>query len=221
MIGDDGLAMVYVETPANPTNELVDIAGWPSGSGGRHGARVVVDNTFLSPVWQKPLVHGADLSLHSATKYLGGHSDLTAGAVCGGGRRHRRSAPNPIRDGDDAESVTAWLLGRSLETLRSRVDPADLECHRSGPSLLADHDKGRRGAVISACSGRDPGHEIYQRQCLRPGGDGLLCDHGGEEECFRLLDAMQVVRLATSLGGTESLASHPWTMSPPSASGSR
>lgn len=216
LIGDDALAMIYVETPANPTNELVDIARMAE-LGSRHDARVVVDNTFLSPVWQKPLVHGADLSLHSATKYLGGHSDLTAGAVCGGGDDIAALRRTRYEVGTTPSPGTAWLLGRSLETLRLRVEQQTTNATEVA-SLLADHSKVSRVSHLSLLGPGDPGHEIYQRQCLGPGAMVSFEIVGGEEECFRFLDAMQVVRLATSLGGTESLASHPWTMSPPSAS---
>jgi methionine-gamma-lyase len=216
LIGDDGLAMIYVETPANPTNELVDIETMAE-LGSRHDARVVVDNTFLSPVWQKPLVHGADLSLHSATKYLGGHSDLTAGAVCGGGDDIAALRRTRYELGTTPSPATAWLLGRSLETLRLRVEQQTRNATEMA-SLLADHPKVSRVSHLSLLRPGDPGHEIYQRQCLGPGAMVSFEIDGGEEECFRFLDAMQVVRLATSLGGTESLASHPWTMSPPSAS---
>ena len=216
LIGDDGLAMIYVETPANPTNELVDIARMAE-LGSRHDVRVVVDNTFLSPVWQKPLVHGADLSLHSATKYLGGHSDLTAGAVCGSGDDIAALRRTRYEVGTTPSPGTAWLLGRSLETLRLRVEQQTSNAIEVA-SLLADHPKVSRVSHLSLLGPGDPGHEIYQRQCLGPGAMVSFEIVGGEEECFRFLDAMQVVRLATSLGGTESLASHPWTMSPPSAS---
>ena len=215
LIGDE-LAMIYVETPANPTNDLVDI-GAMAELGTRYDARVVVDNTFLSPVWQKPLVHGADLSLHSATKYLGGHSDLTAGAVCGGKDDVAALRRTRYELGTTPSPGTAWLLGRSLETLRLRVERQTSNATEIA-RFLADHPKVARVSHPSLLGPGDPGHETYRRQCLGPGAMISFEILGGEEECFRFLDAMEVVRLATSLGGTESLASHPWTMSPPSAS---
>ncbi len=211
--GDDRLAMIYVETPANPTNELVDIEE-AADVAHRHGARLVVDNTFLSPVWQKPLVHGADLSLHSATKFLGGHSDLTAGAVCGGKAdidvlRHTR-----YEIGTTPSPSTGWLLTRSLETLRLRVERQTGNATRLA-RFLVEHDKVMGVNHLSLLQPGDPGHDIYKRQCLGPG--AMMCFEvaGGETGAFRFLNAMEVVKLATSLGGTESLASHPWTMSPP------
>jgi methionine-gamma-lyase len=213
VVGDRNLAMVYLETPANPTNDLFDIA-MAAELGHHHHARVVVDNTFLSPVWQKPLVHGADISLHSATKYLGGHSDLTAGAVCGG--RDDISALRRARYeiGTTPSPATGWLLGRSIETLRLRVEQQTANATRIA-QFLDRHDKVTRVSHLSLLEPGDTGHEIYERQCLGPGAMVTFEICGGEEESFRFLDAMRVVRLATSLGGTESLASHPWTMSPP------
>ena len=207
------LAMVYVETPANPTNELFDIAV-AAELADRHQARVVVDNTFLSPVWQKPLVHGADLSLHSATKYLGGHSDLTAGAVSGGADDIELLRRTRYEIGTTPSPATGWLLGRSLETLRLRVTQQTSNATRIA-TFLDEHDKVARVNHLSLLEPGEPGYEIYKRQCLGPGAMISFEIVGGEPECFRFLDAMEVVRLATSLGGTESLACHPWTMSPP------
>ncbi|HEX6220425.1 MAG TPA: aminotransferase class I/II-fold pyridoxal phosphate-dependent enzyme [Acidimicrobiia bacterium] len=213
LVGGDDLAMVYVETPANPTNELFDIA-MAAELSDRHEARLVVDNTFLSPVWQKPLVHGADLSLHSATKYLGGHSDLMAGAVCGGSDDVARLRRTRYETGTTPSPSTGWLLGRSMETLRLRVTQQTANATEIA-SFLFEHEKVNRVSHLSLLEAGEPGYETYQRQCLGPGAMVSFEIAGGEPESFRFLDAMELVRLATSLGGTESLASHPWTMSPP------
>ncbi|MGB8361062.1 MAG: aminotransferase class I/II-fold pyridoxal phosphate-dependent enzyme [Acidimicrobiia bacterium] len=207
------LAMVYVETPANPTNALFDIES-SAELAHTHGARLVVDNTFLSPVWQRPIAHGADLSLHSATKYLGGHSDLTAGAVCGG--RHDIAALRRTRYeiGTTPSPSTGWLLTRSLETLRLRVERQTENATRIA-EFLDRHPKVTLVRHLSLLQPGDPGHDIYKRQCLGPGAMISFEIDGEEAEVFRFLNAMSVVRLATSLGGTESLASHPWTMAPP------
>jgi methionine-gamma-lyase len=213
LVGDEKLAMVYVETPANPTNDLFDLAV-AGGIARDHGARLVVDNTFLSPVWQKPLTHGADLSLHSATKYLGGHSDLTAGAVCGSGDDISRLRRTRYEIGTTPSPATSWLLGRSLETLRIRVEQQTANATQVA-RFLAEHDKVTGVSHLSLLEPGDPRHEIYKRQCEGPGAMVGFEIDGGQAECFRFLDAMRLIRLATSLGGTESLASHPWTMSPP------
>lgn len=205
------VAMVYIETPANPTNDIFDI-----GMGARVAvatrARLVVDNTFLSPVWQNPIDHGADLIVHSATKYLGGHSDLTAGAVCGqeadiAELRHQR-----YRLGSTPSPQTAWLLGRSLETLRLRVERQTENAVRLA-AFLSGHSKVTSVNHLSLLGNSDPRRKIYESQCLGPGAMISFEVVGGEEGAFRFLDAMELVHLTVSLGGTESLASHPWTNS--------
>lgn len=213
LAGGDRVAMVYLETPANPTNDLFDIE-LAAALADAHGARVVVDNTFLSPIWQNPLVHGADLVVHSATKYLGGHSDLTAGAVCGGRDDIADLRRTRYQIGTTPSPGTGWLLARSLETLRLRVERQTENATRIA-GYLADHPKVSQVSHLSLLGPDDPGYEIYRRQCHGPGAMVAFEVDGGEPEAFRLLNAMEVVRLATSLGGTESLASHPWTMSPP------
>jgi methionine-gamma-lyase len=203
--------LILVETPANPTNDLFDIEA-ASRVAGAVGATLIVDNTFLSPVWQRPLQHGADLVVHSATKYLGGHSDLTAGAVCGSKEGLEEIRHNRYRIGTTASPATAWLLGRSLETLRLRVEKQTDNATRLA-SFLSDHDKVTAVRHLSLLSPDDPGFDIYKRQCLGPGAMISLEVVEGEEGAFRFLNSLELVKLAVSLGGTESLASHPWTMS--------
>jgi methionine-gamma-lyase len=211
LVGGRRLRMVYLETPANPTNDLYDIE-LLSTAARAHGALTVVDNTFLSPVWQKPVRHGADLVVHSATKYLGGHSDLTAGVVCG-----RSDLIEPLRHlryelGTTAQPSTASLLTRSIETLQVRVERQTATAS-SVAAFLVEHPKVISVRHLSLLTAGDPGHDVYKRQCLGPGAMISFEVDGGEEGAFRLLDAMRVVNLATSLGGTESLASHPWSTS--------
>ncbi|MBW3667513.1 MAG: aminotransferase class I/II-fold pyridoxal phosphate-dependent enzyme [Actinobacteria bacterium] len=203
--------LILVETPANPTNDLFDIEA-AARAAGSVGATLVVDNTFLSPVWQRPLEHGADIVVHSATKYLGGHSDLTAGAVCGSSEALEQIRHNRYRLGTTASPATAWLLGRSLETLRLRVEKQTDNATRIA-SFLAEHERVSAVRHLSLLSSDDPGFEIYKRQCRGPGAMISLEVVGGEEGAFVFLNSLEVVRLAVSLGGTESLASHPWTMS--------
>lgn len=210
MVGDASLTMVYVETPANPTNDIFDIAD-AARVAHSHGARLVVDNTFLSPVWQRPIDHGADLVVHSATKYLGGHSDLTAGAVCGTASDIHELRRNRYHLGSTASPSTAWMLTRSLETLRLRVE-RQTENATAIAAFLSAHPKVASVRHLSLLADDDPASAIYRKQCLGPGAMIALEVVGGEEEAFRFLNAMDLVRLAVSLGGTESLASHPWTM---------
>ena len=203
--------MIYIETPANPTNDIFDIE-MAASCADRHGSRLVVDNTFLSPVWQKPLVHGADISLHSATKYLGGHSDVTAGAVSAGRDQIESLRHMRYEIGTTASPGTAWLVARSLETLRLRVEQQTANATRIA-GFLAAHDKVNMVNHLSRLEPGDARHDIYKRQCLGPGAMISFDVQGGEKGAFRFLNAMRLVHLTVSLGGTESLASHPWTMS--------
>lgn len=209
------VAAAIIETPANPTNALVDIAGL-SALLHRYGARgkpcvVMVDNTFLGPVWQQPLAHGADLVLYSATKFLGGHSDVIAGAVLGS-----EEALAPVRTlrtflGTMAEPWTGWLLLRSLETLKMRMT-AQMKNARYVADYLGDHPKVTRVHYLGTLAEGHPMAEVYQRQCTGPGSLISFEVKGDEAGAFRFLNALRLVKLAVSLGGTESLAEHPATM---------
>lgn len=211
MVTEGSLAMVFVETPANPTNDIFDIE-MAARVAHSQGVPLVVDNTFLSPVWQNPLEHGADLVVHSATKYLAGHSDTTAGVVCGSAGdieslRHLR-----YQLGTTASPAVAWMLTRSLETLRLRIQRQTDNAIRIA-AFLADHPRVASVSHLSLLGEGDPRREIYDRQCRGPGAMISFEVVGGEAEAFLFLNAMRLVKLATSLGGTESLASHPWTTS--------
>lgn len=208
---DLALTMIYVETPANPTNDIFDIE-MVSRVAKTSGARVVVDNTFLTPVWQKPLEFGADLVVHSATKYLGGHSDLTAGVVCGSSEQIEELRHTRYQMGATAQPSTAWMLTRSLETLLLRV-VRQTENATTIARFLSGHGKVASVNHLSLLTEDDPRWPIYDRQCSGPGAMISFEVVGGEAEAFRFLNAMKVVNLTVSLGGTESLASHPWSMS--------
>lgn len=209
------VGMIYIETPANPTNTLVDMehAARVAASLEEDGKRplVAVDNTFLGPLWQQPLKHGADLVLYSLTKYVGGHSDLIAGACLGpesliSGVRGMRTILGTMSD-----PQTGWLLMRSLETLKLRMT-SQMKNARYIAEFLTDHPKVKRVHYLGFLKRDDPQHEIYQRQCEGPGATFSFEIHGGEAEAFRLLNKLELVKLAVSLGGTESLAEHPGTM---------
>jgi methionine-gamma-lyase len=208
------VSLILVETPANPTNSLVDLALMRATSE-RIGARqaggrppVAVDNTFLGPVFQQPLRHGADLALYSLTKYVGGHSDLVAGGVVGS-----RTMMTPVRAlrgalGTQMDAHTAWMLMRSMETLSLRM-------HRSAENAMLVAEFLRAQPKVAAVNylgflrDGDAGAEVFRRQCGSPGSTFSFTIKGGEAEAFRLLDALQVIKLAVSLGGTETLMSHP------------
>ena len=210
------IGMIYLETPANPTNGLVDIARCAEIARGLADAKgrrplVAVDNTFLGPLWQRPLQHGADFVVYSLTKYVGGHSDLIAGACLG-----TEEAIAPVRGmrtilGTISDPHTCWLLMRSLETMKLRMTSA-MKNARYVAEFLADHPKVKCVQYLGFLAPGDPQFELYQRQCHSPGSTFSFEIHGGEAEAFRLLNKLQVVKLAVSLGGTESLMEHPATM---------
>ncbi len=209
------LAMVFVETPANPTNEHTDIRACAAfarvfSSRGRR-AVLAVDNTFLGPLWQRPLDHGADLSIYSATKFLGGHSDLIAG-VCSGAKpllakvREMRTFL-----GSMASPWTGWLLLRSLETLKIRMT----EQARNAEIVarhLARHPRVERVYYPGLLKADSVQGRLFSRQCLGPGSMISFDVRGGRARAYRFLDALRLVHLTVSLGGTESLAEHPATM---------
>lgn len=209
------LAMIFAETPANPTNVLADIEMLADMAASRSTAQrrvlLAVDNTFLGPLWQHPLKHGADLVLYSATKYIGGHSDVIAGACLGS---HEVVSPvHRLRTfmGSMADPWTCWLLLRSLETLQLRMT-RQVATARCVADYLATHPRVERVHYLGHLNPSDPQYEVYRRQCLSPGAMISFELSGGEAAAFRFLNALRVVKLAVSLGGTESLAEHPATM---------
>jgi methionine-gamma-lyase len=208
------VCLVLVETPANPTNSLVDLALMREisekigarQSGGR--PPVAVDNTFLGPVFQRPLGHGADLVMYSLTKYVGGHSDLVAGGVVGS-----REALGPVKKlrgalGTQLDPNTAWMIMRSMETLSLRMHKSS-ENAALVATFLRGHPKIANVNYLGFLAADDARHEVFKRQCQSAGSTFGFAVKGGEAEAFRLLDALQVIKLAVSLGGTETLISHP------------
>ena len=209
------LGMIYIETPANPTNALIDIAMCAElariHSTDERRAVVAVDNTFLGPVFQHPLKHGADIVLYSATKFIGGHSDLIAGAALGSKELMQRILAMRTFLGTMAGPWTGWLLLRSLETLKMRMT-AQMKNARYVADFLADHPRVERVYYLGRLAESDPQFALYRRQCLSPGSMISFEIVGGEEQAFRFLNALRLVKLAVSLGGTESLAEHPASM---------
>lgn len=206
---------IYIETPANPTNGLVDIGLARSISEDMKTDQgrppVVVDNTFLGPIWQKPLELGADLSVTSLTKYVGGHSDLIAGAVSGAASWIGQVAVFRTILGTMTDPHTAWLLLRSLETLKVRMDAAELGA-RKVAAYLKDHPRVKSVWYLGFLPKDHPDRALYDKQCLTPGSTFSFEIKGGEKEAFDFLNRLQVIKLAVSLGGTETLASHPAAM---------
>ncbi len=209
------LKMVYVETPANPTNDLIDIsmAAEIAASNGQGRTRplVVVDNTFLGPLFQRPLEHGADIVLYSATKFLGGHSDLIAGIAVGSREALKPVAATRTFMGTMADPWTGWLLMRSLETLSLRMNRQAENAARVA-SFLRDHPKVLKVRYLGFLDSGHPQYELFKRQCRGAGAMISFEVEDGEAGAFRFLNALSLVSLAVSLGGTESLAEHPFTM---------
>jgi len=208
------VAIIYLESPANPTNALVDIEGVADARrqvfGEEGSPPIAIDNTFLGPLWQQPLKHGADIVIYSLTKYVGGHSDLVAGGVLGS-----KAHMDPIRAirntiGTICDPNTAWMLMRSLETLELRMTRAGENAEKVC-AFLRDHPK-VEGLGYLGFIADERQQDIYNRHCSGAGSTFSVFIKGGEAEAFRFLDAMKIAKLAVSLGGTETLASLPAAM---------
>lgn len=210
--GGGKVAMIYLESPGNPTNALVDVEAVKDARDAAldWSCPIAIDNTFLGPLWQRPLDHGADIVAYSLTKYVGGHSDLVAGSIAGA-----KKWMDPVRAlrntmGGIADPNTAWMLLRSLETVELRMARAG-ENAAKVCEFLADHPK-VEGLGYLGFIKDERQKDIYDRHCLGAGSTFSVFIKGGEAECFRFLDALKVAKLAVSLGGTETLASHPASM---------
>ncbi len=206
---------IYLETPANPTNGLVDItaARKLSEELSVDGKRppVLVDNTFLGPLWQTPLEQGADLTISSLTKYVGGHSDLIAGSCSGSAEWIGPVQVMRTILGTMADPHTGWLVTRSLETLKLRMEASNAGAKEIA-AFLNDHPKVKSVWYLGFLPEGHADRELYERQCKQPGSTFSFEVEGGEAEAFKVLNALQVIKLAVSLGGTETLASHPSAM---------
>lgn len=202
--------VIFLETPANPTMVMTDIEGVAKVAH-RNGALCLVDNTFLGPLYQKPLLHGADLVLYSATKYLGGHSDLVAGVALGCVELVDRVKLYRTILGTMLAPYSAWLLMRSLETAQLRITRA-----RKNAELVAEwlvKQPQVEWVHFPGLLKDDRQKEIYDKQCTGPGGMiAFALKDAGEKEAFRFLNSVKLIKLAVSLGGTESLIEHPATM---------
>lgn len=213
----DKLAMIHIETPANPTNALIDIEMCAEIK--KHFTQpdkeivLSVDNTYMGPLWQHPLKHGADLVLYSATKYIGGHSDVIAGACLGSKKLMGRIKGLRTFLGNMAAPFTGWMLMRSLETLKVRMDQQAKNALEVA-NFLKNHPQVEKVYFLGFINenGNEVEKEIYHKQYLSAGAMIAFDVKGGEKEAFAFLDNLKLIKLAVSLGGTESLAEHPYTM---------
>ncbi|HMT78710.1 MAG TPA: cystathionine gamma-synthase family protein [Saprospiraceae bacterium] len=213
----DRLKLIYIETPANPTNDLVDIQLCKTIANhysklNQQPIYVAVDNTYMGPIWQHPLKHGADLVLYSATKYIGGHSDVIAGACLGSKELVTRVRILRTFLGNMASPNTGWLLLRSLETLKARMDIQSSNADKIA-AFLNNHPKVEKVYFLGNLTEKDGlQYHIKEKQCYTNGGMISFDVKGGEKEAFMFLNALKLIKLAVSLGSTESLAEHPATM---------
>lgn len=212
---EDKLGMIFVETPANPTNSIVDIEMCSKiaqkYSTDEKPVYTTVDNTFLGPLWQHPLKHGADLVIYSASKFIGGHSDVIAGACLGSKELISRILVLRTFMGNMEGPWTGWLLLRSLETLKLRMT-SQMKNARYVADYLADHPLVEKVYYPGHLDEDDPEYITYRKQCKAPGSMISFDIIGGEKAAFKFLNALELFKLAVSLGSTESLAQHPSTM---------
>ncbi len=205
------LKLIVIETPANPTAALVDIALVVRIAAGIvPRPLVVIDNTLLGPLMQRPIAMGVDLCMTSLTKYCGGHSDLLAGGVSG-----RLALVQPLRLlrttlGSHLDPHTCWLMLRSMETVHLRVERA-MDNARAIAEFLRDHAKVASVTYLGFLAEGSPQRAVYDRQCRAAGSTFSFKVKGGEAEAFRFLDRLRLLRFAVSLGGSETLITHPAT----------
>ena len=214
-VADGRIAMIFVETPSNPMNSLVDIALVRRVSeeiGRKQGSRPIFccDNTLLGPVFQSPLEHGADLSMYSLTKYVGGHSDLIGGAIIGSSANLKpiRTLRSAIDTQLDPHSC--WMLTHSLETLTLRMKRAAANTTIVA-NFLSGHPKVTRIHYPPLLPAGHPTRILMERQSSSAGSTFSFEVKGHQEEAFAFLNRLQIFKLAVSLGGTESLICHPAT----------
>ena len=207
------VSVIMIETPSNPLNTMVDV-GLVSriaddiAARQKHRPIIVCDNTLLGPVFQRPLPFGADVSVYSLTKYVGGHSDLIAGAAMGAERIMK-----PIKQlrgaiGTQLDSHSSWMIGRSLETLALRMERGNSNA-RVVAEFLRDHPRVEKVHYLPFLSADSPQRRVFEAQCTGAGSTFSFDIKGGIAEAFACLNKLEIVKLAVSLGGTESLACHP------------
>ncbi len=202
--------MIWIESPTNPLLRLVDISACAEIAS-RHGAHLVVDNTFATPYLQNPLALGAHISVHSTTKYIGGHSDVIGGAVVvdDDDLRDRlllvRNATGGVPGPWDA-----WLTLRGLKTLAVRMRQHEINAAQVAEFLLTRNEISQ---VYYPGLPDHPGHEIAKQQMRGFGGMVAIAMEGGAAAAERLCEATKIFCLGESLGGAESLIGYPWSMS--------
>ncbi|MCL4324183.1 MAG: PLP-dependent transferase [Candidatus Thermoplasmatota archaeon] len=212
-----GACLVFLETPANPTCTLTDIAETRRAIDEvQHGRKqpiyLAVDNTFLGPMWQHPAKLGADLVIYSATKFIGGHSDVVAGAVLGSKKLiadHVKVTRTIL--GTVPSPFDGYLLLRSLDTLKMRMT-SELKNAKHVAEWLAKEPHVESVCYPGLLPEGHPQRTILEKQCVEPGSMVTFYIRGGKKQAFKFLNALKLVKLAVSLGSTKTLAEHPATM---------
>lgn len=208
------IAAIYIETPSNPLNSLVDISLLSEISKEIAQTRqsekplLICDNTMLGPVFQKPIALGADLSVYSLTKYVGGHSDLVAGGVIGSRELIKKVRGQRNAIGTQLDPHSSWMLGRSLETLQLRMERANENAQKLAV-FLDQHPKVKKVHHPDFLPKDSAEYQVYKTQCTGAGSTFSINVGENEEDAFNFLNNLALFKLAVSLGGTESLASHP------------
>jgi len=210
------LSVIMIETPSNPLNTLVDVALVRAVAEEiatrQDGMRPVIicDNTLLGPVFQTPLKQGADVSVYSLTKYVGGHSDLIAGAALGSAEMIRPVKALRSAIGTQLDPHSCWMLGRSLETLGLRMNRA-AENAKKMAAFLRAHPAIDKVHDLTALPRGSAAARVYKAQSTGPGSTFSFDVRGGKAAAFKVLNSLSIFKLAVSLGGTESLVCHPAT----------
>lgn len=211
----DRLKLIYLETPSNPTNDLFDIKMYKAVadhfSNPDAPISLAVDNTYMGPLWSHPIAHGADLVLYSATKFIGGHSDVIAGAVLGNTHLLKRMKVMRTFLGNMASPHTCWLLLRSLETLKVRMERQASNAQKIA-DVLKDDPRVEKVCFLGHLEAGTRAHHIYSQQYSSAGTMIAFELQGGETEAFRFLNNLHLIKLAVSLGSTESLVQLPAAM---------
>jgi len=215
MVNDPTVKVIYLEGAANPTNVLSDIPAArelaDKYSTADKKVLVIVDNTFMGPIFSKPLKHGADILLYSATKFFGGHSDVVAGLAMGSAALVGQTKVMRTILGSNSDPDSAWLIHRSLGTLQIRMEKQQESTLRIVDFLS------RHPLVVSVAYPGSPAmgprqEALCKQLCTGTGSVVSFCVKGGETEAFKVLDAIKHIKMAVSLGGIESLIEHPSTM---------
>ena len=203
----DKTKMVIIETPSNPGLEMIDIA-WLSSQCKSHNAIFAVDNCFATPILQKPMLLGADLSIHSATKWMDGQGRVLGGLVVG----HERYV-TPINDflrrtGPCMSPFNAWVLSKSIETLELRM-----EKHCNNALQLSQYlsDHGRVDSVIYPWLPSHPQHELAKQQMTMGGGIVTCHLKGSQAECYEFINKLKMLSLTANLGDSRTIITHPAT----------